>query len=451
MNLLIRDPWIVTMNDNYDIIRHGYCYIVDDKISEVGDDPARMAELRKTAHSVIDAEDKILMPGMVSAHTHLFQTFLRGLADDLPLFDWLSTQVWPFSELMTEDDFYAAALLGSLENLKTGATSCIDQDYINTSLNNSNRVLEAMRVSGIRGNMCRCFANIVYYEKFRETDQDMILDDIKRLHSQWHGKENGRLTVSVGPLNPWGVSPELFKKTKQLSKDLGIKFQVHTAEDQDVVEKTAKMYDGMRNLEFFEGLGILDEDTQLAHAIWLDDHEMEILAKYRCQPVHCPVANMYLADGVARVPEMLKMGLPVALGTDGPGSNNAQDMLGTLKYTALMHKNHNLDAHIISNRDVLTMATRNGAIAMGMGQEMGQVAPGQKADLLLVDWKKPHIAPVHHADSALVNNANGNDVDTVIVNGEVVVRNKKSTKVDEVALIDECQNRIEFIKAKMGK
>ena len=169
------------------------------------------------------------------------------------------------------------------------------------------------------------------------------------------------------------MSPDLFQKTKQLSKDLGVKFQVHTAEDQDVVTKTAAMYDGMRNVEFFDSLGILDEDTQLAHAIWLDDHEMEILEQRRCQPIHCPVANAYLADGVARVPEMLKMGLPVALGTDGPGSNNAQDMLGTLKYTALMHKNHNLDAHIISNKDVLTMATRNGAIAMGMGDQMESV------------------------------------------------------------------------------
>lgn len=446
MSLLIRNPWIVTMNDNYDIFRTGYVYVQGDKIAEVGTDMARMDQLSREAGSIIDAADKILMPGMVSAHTHLFQTFIRGLADDLPLYEWLSTQVWPFAEHMQEDDFYYAALIGCIENLKTGATSIIDQDYINTSLRNSDRCLQAMKETGIRGNFCRCYANIVYYEKFRETNEDMILDDIKRLHSQWHGSENGRLTISAGPLNPWGVSPDLFIKSKQLSKDLGIKFQVHTAEDQEVVTKTAAMYDGKRNLEFFEDLGILDEDTQLAHAIWLDDHEMEILAKYRCQPIHCPVANAYLADGVARVPEWLKMGLPVALGTDGPGSNNAQDMLGTLKPTALMHKNHNLDAHIISNRDVLTMATRNGAVAMGMDGQMGQIAPGQKADIILVDWKKPHIAPVHYADSALVNNANGNDVDTVIVDGEVVVRNKRSTKIDEVALIDECQKRVEFIK-----
>jgi len=296
--------------------------------------------------------------------------------------------------------------------------------------------------------MCRCFSNLGGYEPFREKDE-VILSEIQRLYDTWHGRENGRLSIAVGPNNPWTCTPELFQKSKQLSKDLGLKFQVHTAEDQDVVTKTAAMYDGMRNLEFFDSLGILDEDTQLAHAIWLDDHEMEILEKRRCQPIHCPVANAYLADGVARVPEMLKMGLPVALGTDGPGSNNAQDMLGTLKYTALMHKNHNLNAHIISNKDVLTMATRNGAVAMGMDGQMGQIVPGMKADIILVDWKKPHIAPVHHPESALVNNANGNDVDTVMVNGEIVVRNKKSTKIDEIALIDECQKRIEYIKSKM--
>ena len=155
MNTLFRNPWIVTMNDDFEMIRNGYVYVVEDKISEVGSDPMRMAQLSLEADSVIDAADKILMPGMVSAHTHLFQTFMRGLADDLELYPWLSTQVWPFSELMTEEDFYYAGLIGCLENLKTGATSCIDQHYIFTSLNNGDHIFEAMRDSGIRGNMNR--------------------------------------------------------------------------------------------------------------------------------------------------------------------------------------------------------------------------------------------------------------------------------------------------------
>lgn len=448
MKLLLVNPWIVTMDREDRILRQGFVAVEDDRIAEVGTDMARAEEWKKQASRVIEAEDKILMPGMVNAHTHLFQTFMRGLADDKPLFRWLSEEIWPFSAMMTEEDFYYAALIGCLENLKTGATGVIDQHYIYTSLNNGDRVLEAMRDSGIRGNLCRCYADIEYHKDFRE-EPSSILADVRRLADKWQGEEQGRLSLSLGPINPWAVSPELFRSSKALSRELGLKFQVHTAETRAVVERTAGMYRGMRNLEFFQSLGILDEDTQLAHSVWLNDHEMEILCDSKAQVVHCPVANMYLASGVARVPEMHKAGVRVALATDGPGSNNSQDMLATLKYTACLHKIHSLDAQIIYPLDVLDMATRQGAFALGRA-DLGVIAPGMKADLLLVDWKKPHIAPVHKPESALVYNANGNDVDTVLVDGRIVVEHKKSTLVDEVALVEECQKRIGFIKSKMA-
>ncbi len=446
MKTLIQNAWMLTMNDNYDIIRDAYVVIEDNLIVEVGQGEQSMQTWLPQCEQVVDATGKILMPGMVNAHSHMFQTFMRGLGDDKPLFQWLSEEIWPFSVLMSEDDFYYAALLGCVENLKTGATSIIDQHYVYTSLANGDRVFEAMEKAGIRGNLCRCFTNSVYREEFRETEET-ILGEIRRLHETWHNKK-GRLSLSMGPLNPWGVTPDLFISSKALARELGIKFQVHTAETEDVVARTAELHNGMRNLEFFESMGILDENTQLVHSVWLSDAELAILEKYKPQIVHCPVANMYLASGVARVPEFLQAGNPVALATDGPGSNNSQDMLSTLKYTACLHKIHNLNAQIIYPKQVLQMATRNGAIAMG-DDSLGQIAAGMKADLVLVDYKKPHISPVHKADSALVYNATGNDVDTVFVNGELVVQNKQSTLVDEAALIEECQERIAFIRAKM--
>ncbi len=448
MSLLIKNPWIVTMNDQYEILRDGYVFVQGDSIAEIGSDAARMLELSQTADEVLEAGDKILLPGMVNAHTHMFQTFMRGLADDKPLFQWLREEIWPFSALMSEEDFHCSALLGSLENLKTGATSVIDQHYIYTSKKNGDMVFEAMRQSGIRGCLSRCFGNKEYDPRFMEPD-DVILDEIRRLHAEYAGKENGRLSISVGPINPWGVTSDLFVKSKALAKELKIKYQVHTAETKAVVERASAMYNGLRNVEQFDSLGILDEDTQLVHSVWLSDNELSIIREKKPQIVHCPVANMYLASGVARIPELLGQGTNVALATDGPGSNNSQDMLSTLKYTACLHKIHTLDAQVLYPRDVLAMATRNGATAMGR-TDIGVVAPGYKADLILVDWKKAHIAPVHKPDSALVYNANGNDVDTVIVDGEIVIRNKKSTRVDEAALLEECQDRITFIKSKMA-
>lgn len=449
MKTLIKNPWIVTMNANYDIIRNGYVYVEDAEIKEVGKDDVRAAQLEMVVDEVVEAGNMILMPGIVNSHTHMFQTFIRGLADDKHLFPWLSEEVWPFSALMTEDDIYYAALIGSLENLKTGATGCLDQDYVNTSLGNGDKVFKAMMDSGIRGNLCRTFGNYeTYFENLRENDE-RILEDIKRLHSEWNGKADGRLSLSAGAINSWAVTPDLFRKSKQLTKDLGLKFQVHTSEDEDVVTKTAAMFDGLRNVELFDKFGILDEDTSLAHAIWLDDNELDILERTGAQVVHCPVANCYLADGIARIPEMRKRGIPVALGTDGPGSNNSQEMLGTLKFTACLHKVNTMDSQVFSNREILEMATHGGAKAIGMEDSLGVIAPGYKADMILVDYKKPHISPVHKADSALVYNANGGDVDTVFVNGEIVVRGGKSTKIDEAALYEECQQRIEFIKSRM--
>lgn len=447
MKTLIKNPWIVTMNAGYEIIRNGYVLIDGEVIREVGSSAQRMEELEREAGTVLEAGDKILLPGLVNAHSHMFQTFMRGLADDKHLYQWLSEEIWPFSALMSEEDFYYAGLIASLENLKTGATGVIDQHYIYTSLNNGDKIFQAMADAGIRGSMCRCFANIVYTERFREKDE-VILEDIRRLHETWHGKD-GRLQLSMGPINSWSVSPELFRATKELARKLGLKYQVHTSEDEDVVEKTAKMYGGMRNVELFDSLDLLDKDTQLVHSVWLNDSELETVRDRGAQVIHCPVANMYLASGVARVPEMRKMGIPVALATDGPGSNNAQDMLGTLKYTACLHKVHNLDPQILYPRDVLEMAAHGGALALGMEDQLGVVEAGRKADLILVNWKKPHIAPVHKPDSALVYNANGNDVDTVFVGGEMVVQGGKSTRVDETALVDECQKRIEFIKSRM--
>lgn len=449
MNTLIVNPWIVTMNDQYEIIRDGYVYIEGQFIRELGKDPVRVCQLKKEAHKIIEADDKILMPGMVNAHTHMFQTFMRGLADDKPLFQWLQEEIWPFSAQMSAKDFYYAALLGCVENLKSGATSVIDQHYVYTDLANGDKVFLAMRDSGIRGNLCRNFSNIIYHEALREKD-DVIVDDIKRLNAAWAGSQNGRLSLSVGPVNPWSCSPTLFKRTKALSRELGLKFQVHTSETKSVVERTADMYGGLRNVPFYESLDILDQNTQMVHSVWFNDEEMKLVDKYKPQIIHCPVANMYLASGVARVPEFLKMNNPVALATDGPGSNNSQDMMATLKFTACLHKIHSLNAQVLYPKDVLSMATRGGAVAMGMQNSLGQVAPGMRADLVLVEWKKPHIAPVHKPDSALVYNANGGDVHTVLVDGEIVVENKKCTKVDEAALIDECQTRIERIKARLA-
>lgn len=448
MKTLIKNGWLLTLDSDSTVYDKGYVLIEDDRISEIGQDEARQFELGKQADEVLDADGKIVLPGLVNSHTHLFQTFTKGLADDKTLLDWLREEIWPFSLQMEEEDFYLAALIGCIENLKSGATSVVDQHYIHTTKNTSDNVFKAMQKSGIRGNLCRCFADLDYHPDLKEKSS-VVMEELNRLYHEWHGLEDKRLTLSVGPLNPWGCTPELFKESAAFAKEHGLKFQVHTAETQAVVERTVAKY-GKRNVEFFADLGILDENIQLVHSVWLDDQEIELVKEAGAMVVHCPVANMYLASGVAPVPKFISNNIPVALATDGPGSNNSQDMMSVLKFTACLHKVSTLDSTVLRPEDVLKMAVTQGARVIGRN-DLGQLSPGMKADLILVDWKKPHIAPVHKPASALVYNANGNDVDTVLVDGKVVVKAKRSVFVDEEALIEECQNRIKAIRKALGR
>ncbi len=446
-SILIENAWILTLDPDNTVIEDGYLYMENGRITEVGKTRENMGEIKQKASQIIDAEGMILMPGMVNAHSHLFQTFTRGFADDKLLYPWLKEEIWPFAANMEHGDFALSGLLGCVENLKNGATAVIDQHYVHTFQDSSDLILEAMKDTGIRGTLCRTFSNYNYTPLLQEEDET-IYSSLVRLTEKYHNSENGRLQLSVGPINPWGCTVELYQRTYDYAKANGLMYQIHTAETEDVVEKCIEMY-GKRNVNFFDSMGILGENTQLAHAIWLDDEELELTRAAKASVVHCPVANMYLADGIARVPEMRKMGISVCLGTDGPGSNNAQDMMEVLKTAVILHKVNTLDPMILSAEDVLKMACVEGAKALGQ-EDLGRLQPGYIADMILVDWKKPHIAPVHKPASAVVFCANGNDVDTSIVDGKVVMRNRKVVGVDEKALIEECQLRARAIKRKIS-
>lgn len=445
MKQLIFKAWVLTFNENWQEYKDGYVWIVDDYIVDVSDDGIKLGQYLREADQVIDAKGNWVLPGLVNAHTHLFQTFMRGLSDDKPLLRWLKEEIYPFSGLMEEEDFYLASLLGCLENLKNGATSVIDQHYVHTNNYNADRVLEAMERSGIRGYYCRCFANRLPHKPLNET-KEHVLEELSRLKLKWHGKCNERLNLMVGPLNPWGVTIDLFIDTYKFAEDNNLLYQIHTAESQDVVQATVNEY-GKTNVEFFEELGIMGPRTQLAHAVWLNEKEIEIVAQKGSLVVHNSICNMYLASGVAPVPNYRKMGIPVALATDGPGSNCSQDMMEVLKTTSLLHKIHNMDAMIFYPEDIIDMAVHDGAKAIGR-KDIGMIKPGYKADLLMVNWRKSHIAPVHKANSALVYNVNGNDVVSVWVDGKLVVKDKKSVNIDEEALLEICQERALYIRNK---
>lgn len=447
---LLINGTVLTMNPDREVLRPGFIVIDDERITEVGPWPAagREEALLASASRVIDAKGKAVIPGLINGHTHLFQTFLRGVSDDYPLSDWLREVIWPGSIAMEEEDFYLAALIGCIENLKSGATYVMDHHYIHTNAGNTEGVLRAMMESGIRGHLARGGVDLSYEPKLRETE-DEIFDRTDDLLDRWSGEAGGRIDIAMGPLNLYGCSRGFLEKAAKFSRDRKLITHIHVAETRDQIDNTLNRF-GLRNLELVEAVGMLGPSTQVVHGIWLDDGELELLAKHRASLIHCPVSNMYLASGVARVPEMRSRGINVALGTDGPGSNNCQDNLEVLKFTACLHKVQQLDSSLLPPMEVLEMGTLGGAKAMGREAELGSIETGKLADLVIVDMEKAHISPVHRYSSALVYNANGNDVHTVLVHGTVVVENGRCTLVDEDEVIRRAQARVDRLRGKLA-
>jgi 5-methylthioadenosine/S-adenosylhomocysteine deaminase len=387
---------------------------------------------------VIDASLMAVMPGMVNAHTHLFQTFIRGLADDKPLLEWLKAAIWPVACALTEEDAYLAAMVGLVENFRGGATSVIDHQYIHTEPGNDDGVFRAAEESGVRFLNARGWADMNYHPAFMETP-DRIVAEMDRLRERWQGQANGRLRLEFGPLIPWGCSDGAMLRTRDLAAQWGMGTHVHVAETRAEIDMELASR-GMRHVEWLHSLGALGPDVQLVHSVWLSDYEIDLIEQSGAVVVHCPVSNMYLASGVARVPEMHRRGIPVALATDGPGSNNNQDMVEVLKTTCLLHKVSSLDAMILLPEDALWMACRGGAAAFGQPDLIGSLEPGKKADVVLVDLNTPLAMPVHKPVSALVYNLAARDVDTVIVDGKVLMRGKRILCVDEDALLAEARD-----------
>jgi 5-methylthioadenosine/S-adenosylhomocysteine deaminase len=224
---------------------------------------------------------------------------------------------------------------------------------------------------------------------------------------------------------------------------------IHIAETRQEVEMNLELR-GLRHVEWLAHLGTLGPDVQLVHSVWLDDHELDLLEQHGGVVVHCPVANMYLASGMARVPEMRRRGITVALATDGPGSNNNQDMLAVLKTAALSGKVSTLDAMALLPEDVLWMACRGGSQAFGQPALIGSLEVGKKADIVLVDLDTPFAMPVHRVASALVYNVNSGSVDTVIVDGKILMRDKQVLVVDEAALLAEAREACGRLFARAG-
>jgi 5-methylthioadenosine/S-adenosylhomocysteine deaminase len=431
---LFHDGPIVTVDDTFAVHDPGWVVVDGPLIAEVGTGtPPR--SLVRAADDEVDLRGAALMPGMTNAHTHLFQTFFRGLADDKPLLEWLRDCIWPGAEHIDADIAYHAARIGLIENLLGGATTVIDHQYVHPGSDGDSiddAVCRAADELGVRFLLAHGWADRNYHEPLVETADDAIRRTAD-VHARWDVAGDGRIRVELAPLIPWGCSDEAMTETVSAARSWGRGTHIHCAETAIEVEMSLDER-GVRHVPWLQSLGVLGPDVQLAHSVWLDDDELDLIAASGSIVVHCPVSNMYLASGVARIVEMLERGITVALASDGPGSNNRQDMFEVLKTTVLLQKVHRLDAMALQPEDALRMACRGGAAAYGTPDAFGAIEAGRSADLLVVDTSSPFVGPVHRVPSALVFNAAPADIRHVMIDGVVRVRDREPVDVDRAAV-----------------
>ncbi|MDR2810776.1 MAG: amidohydrolase [Tannerellaceae bacterium] len=366
----------------------------------------------------IDGRGKAVIPGLVNAHTHAAMTLLRGIGDDMPLMPWLKEKIWPNEARLTDEDVYWGAKLACLEMIKSGTTAFADMYY------HLPATAEAVKEMGLRAVLlCTCF------DRFDPGLAEKSKREVQRLFARIHGN-HPRIRFALGPHAIYTVSGALLQWLHAFSEEHAIAIQIHLAETEEEVSNAVKQF-GCTPVRYLHTLGVLSRQLSIAHGLYVDDEEIRILADHGVQVVHNPASNMKLASGVAfRFVEMRKAGIMVGIGTDGCSSSNNLDMIEAMKLASLLGKAWRKDPEALTASQMLYAATEQGADILQL--KTGRMAAGYPADLCLVDLHIPAFTPNHNFVSNLVYAANGSCVDTVICDGNILMRNKKVPGEEEI-------------------
>ncbi|GBG56138.1 5-methylthioadenosine/S-adenosylhomocysteine deaminase [Sporomusaceae bacterium FL31] len=376
---------------------------------------------------IIDCTNKLAIPGLVNTHTHAAMTLFRSYADDMQLMDWLQTKIWPAEANLTADDVYWGTQLAIAEMIKSGTTTFADMYFFMPE------VAKAVEDTGIRAVLSRGMAGVA-------PTAQQALQESEEFYQQFNHSAEGRITVMLGPHAPYTCPPDYLNKVVSLAQKLGSEIHIHLSETIGEVEECKAKY-GKSPIALMDELGILDCGVLAAHCVHVSEADINIMKNKNVRVAHNPGSNMKLASGIAPVSQMLKAGLCVGLGTDGAASNNNLDMLEEIRLAALLHKVNSNDPLAIPAKTAVALATEHGAKAVGLGNVVGQLAEGFKADIALFDMNKLHWYPRHDRLSLLTYSAAASDVDTVIINGKIVLENKQLKTIDEERLIEEVNRR----------
>ena len=420
-SLLLRNATVLTMDDRLSVL-HGSVSVRDGRIAAVG-------QVAEAGHeTVIDARGGYVLPGFIQTHVHLCQTLFRGFADDMPLLEWLKMRVWPMEAAHTPATLRASVRLAAAELLRTGTTSVLTMETVH----DTDVVFETLAEVGLRATVGKCMmdSDSDVPRRLQEETRASI-DESLGLKKRWHGAANGRLRAAFAPRFAVSCSRELLEAVAALAVSEQSLVHTHASENRDEVEFVRRMSGGLSNMEYLADTGLAAPHLCTAHCVWVTDAEQSLMAERGVKVLHCPGSNLKLGSGVAPVAEMRARGISVSLGADGAACNNRLDMFDEMRLAATLQAMRKAPG-VLAARDVVWMATREGARALGQEGDIGSIEPGKRADLLLIDRGDPHLVPSPDPWSAIVYSARGSDVRSVVVDGELLVHEFALTRMDAV-------------------
>ncbi|MCI4625868.1 MAG: amidohydrolase [Candidatus Magnetoovum sp. WYHC-5] len=423
VDLIVEGKYVLTMVEGAKPIEDGAVAITAGKIVDV--DSASVITKKFKPARKLGGHNKIVFPGLINTHTHAAMVYFRGLADDLPLKQWLEDHIWPAEGKWLSVEFIADAVeLACLEMLLAGITIYNDMYFFED---------EAAKVSNQMGMRAVLGAGVLDFPTSSAKDADGHIENAKRFIENWLGDE--LITPSIAPHAPYTCSPDTFKKVKAVAEYYDVPLHTHLAETESEITIVYNMY-GSTPVKLLNSIGFLDKRVVAAHCVWVSDDEIDILADKKVGVSHCIESNLKLSSGIAPVVKMLERGVHVTLGTDSAASNNDLDIISEMAIAARLHKAMVKDPTVLNAEQTLTMATRYGAEALGLDKKIGTLEQSKAADLVIVDIKKPHLMPFYDVYSLIVYTMRSSDVESVIVNGELVVHNGHSTKKDENEILE---------------
>ena len=420
--------------DERDSIVRGDLLIEGDRIASIGSNG-------QTGDTVVDASGCVVIPGFVQTHIHLCQTLFRGSADDLALIDWLKKRVWPMEAAHTAGSVAASARLGIAELIKGGTTCALTMETVN----HTGEVFRVVEESGFRATVGKCMMD--KGDEVPSALQEITSDSIEQsiaLLEEWHGKANGRIRYCFAPRFAVSCTRELLEQVGRLARERGVMIHTHASENRtecEIVESET----GLRNVAYLNQVGLTGSHVALAHCVHLSKDEIETLLQTKTNVVHCPSSNLKLGSGIAPVAELLERGVSVSLGADGAACNNRLDMFTEMRTAALLQKALH-GPEVLPARRALRMATIDGAIAMGLDADIGSIEVGKKADLAVIRLGGIHTSPAaRDVVSSIVYSAEASDVRSVVVDGRILMNERKLLTLDESEVI----NRAEVETARL--